>query len=336
MFTLFSKRKADNPSRSSAEQEQSLQSEPHRQAMSDIEDDSMSIRGRYSLLSRELSVSSRITSKLSNLTDVFDLYWEMPALEPLPETGSTDTLIESPPERRVRFTTPEKDIEQELPPKSRDSNSSEQQTSDRKFKRLLSRSTCPLLPLQSLMLNRSPPTSPTQQTQKDQPVQRVGKPSTLKVALFGIGGSGKTSLFKSFQLLCTGQLDELPRKWLGCLMLECCVERMLDVIGIMETANIKFASPQSTSHFKAFESMLWPERDPTRLREEMGLLAPSFNSWVSSGGRQPPEPSFVDQVCSAVTYLWQDAGVKEAFNRLSRSYVSRDATLYVPSPLMPF
>lgn len=141
-------------SRSAAEQEQNLQSHTHRQAISDVEDDSVSLR--VSLRSQDTSVASTLSSRRSNLSDlVFDFENE------INNTGSSDAeesqsllsvaeAITSLEPSNIN-TLSEKQAE----PSGAEVLAEPDDTLQTRFKKVLARRSRLSLPFQGILQNRS-------------------------------------------------------------------------------------------------------------------------------------------------------------------------------------
>lgn len=254
--------------------------------MSNIEDDSASLR--MSLRSQDPSVASVPSSTRTSLSAfIFDFDREVTA---------TNSRLAPSPRRSPEACAPhlvsgksdntEKESAQSVATNKVFGTGS---LSYGRFRKLLTqiRGTPSLTPLRNIVRNRSPfppILKVSQEVHVTETPKELNDPDTIKVLLLGAGGSGKTSLMHSIELLCTGKLYYIPW-YTAWLMFESAVERMLNILDFMQVNGIPFAASKSDKYTETlFQYNLWWNREPMKKRtarsdqEGNGIMSYLINS----------------------------------------------------------
>lgn len=298
---------ADFASRSAAEQEQNLCSRTHRQAMSDVEDDSISLQ--LSLESREPSVASELSRRSSLSSQILNDERQEDESHP----------FQSPEDRSP--------TSKRLPTSFRRYYPLRRKSFPGRFGKILARRNATRL---SRELDTIDNITVTREifVEKEPRAEIIGRNKHPRVLLLGVSGSGKTSIMKSFQLHHGDSTGTQSKVSSSLLILEACVERMLNVVGIMEEADITFALTETASHLQALPRlMFWLDSHPGSFPEALAYMKAVLMKGSTHICSSDGDVSTLIRLCSAITCLWKDPGVKRAFEYLSKSYVSKDSVL---------
>ena len=270
--------------------------------MSDVEDDCVSLR--VSLMSRDPSVISALSSRRSSFIDFpfdpEDRNDHLGGRRDPPHSAKKSTSAQIVSTRKTRLS-----LRRASSPNANMFVSSTKSWQGR-LRRILARkaetntSTSSYGFHEHLLEPEGPPTGAD---------NRISYPSIL---LYGVSGSGKTSIMRSFQLL--QQDHQRIHPSLGLLLIEACVERMLDVVGTMEEAKITFSLPDSPKHLNELGWSLW---------HESTLEKSTILSSIDQNPEMIDSPRLVKS-CKAISYLWHDEGVRQAYELLKKSYISKD------------
>ena len=147
----------------------------------------------------------------------------------------------------------------------------------------------------------------------------------VKVLLLGAGCSGKTTLWRSIELLCTGKIQHLPQWLASWLMAEDVKDRMLQILSFVEEAGL----PLNFEDDGILQTFL-KGAEPSRTLDERIAYNKEDSIAFSSERPNLEELSRKHQLSSAAGKLWADKRIRAAFDTASREvYTSKDTALYV-------
>ena len=313
-------------SRSAQEQERNLRSPDHRQAMSDVEEDSVSLR--TSLRSQDPSLASVSDSRRTSLSDfIFSFDREVTESNLIAASVQPQSDVKLPLLDSKEATSNNESVTGTSPRPQRSGLSHIFQTPFRKgfisSHRKLSLGT-----FKGIV--RSPPAFPpvvkvSHAVDVTQEQRTPVNSDRVKLLLAGVGCSGKTTLRRSIALLCNGKLQHLQTFLTPCLVQMDLFERKMEILSCMEEAGL----PLNFEDDSIIRALL-KSANPYRRSDERIAYNKEDSVAFSSGRPSLEELSRWRWPSSAAGKLLTEKELKAAFDRASREvYIEKDTALYV-------
>lgn len=221
--------------------------------MSDVEDDSVSLR--VSLGPNDSIIISVHSSKGSSLSGlVLDLGSDVMSTRGI-QAPSQQRLPDATPPLLDSEKSADKNKQASSSPNANEVSGLANLFQGRLGKLLTPRYGRPsLAPLRGIVRHR-PALLPVLKTSQDvvatQETRKLEDPNTTRVMLFGAACSGKTSLMRSVELFCTGELRNAPGWFDLWVRRESAAERMINILDFMEVESVPFGVAESEKYLKS-------------------------------------------------------------------------------------